>query len=174
MKAQSYTDGNVRNTRRMTFETLCLAKLECCFSYEDQILAEVHPKRIAQWCHNRTKIRAAIRFFLDTALLLDAQSILFPLSFQLYCVFRGSLYAKWRSQLITERPSRRVLYSNIKIARDSCSKKHDWRTIHRSFVAGSLSFSRLVPDFIMYSPISRKVIAPAIGGTQFPQEKYVV
>ncbi len=62
----------------------------------------------------------------------------------------------------------------LQIAGDGYFKKHNWRTIHRSLVAGPLSFFCLVPDFIMYNPISRKVTAPAMGGTQLPQEKYAV
>jgi len=62
----------------------------------------------------------------------------------------------------------------LQIVGDGYFKKHDWRIIHRSLVVGSLSFFCLVPDFIMYNPISRKVTAPAMGGTQLPQEKYAV
>ena len=42
----------------------------------------------------------------------DAQSALFPLSFRLYSVFRGSSCVKWHPLSLTEGPSRRILYSN--------------------------------------------------------------
>ena len=95
-------------------------------------------------------------------------SSLSPFDFTLYSedhhVWNDTLY-RWQKGLPEE-----FFIRTIQIVGDGYFKKHDSWIIHRSLIVGSLSFFCLVPDFIMYSPISRKVTAPAMGGTQFPRK----